>query len=103
AYRPKARVVEENNVYYLEVEGMNDRIAVKRVNDVIECQINNIFEGWSGDTKFELTNGQIWQQDEYNYLYHYAYRPNVIIYASQSGDRLNVDGVQQSIKVKNIR
>ncbi|MGG4092075.1 hypothetical protein [Paenibacillus lautus] len=103
SYRPKARIVEEGGTYYLEVEGMNDRINVRRVRDVIESQIDDAFEGWSGDTKFKLANGQVWQQDEYNYMYHYAYRPNVIVYASQSGYRIKVDGVQQSIRVKRIQ
>ncbi|MDR0881742.1 MAG: hypothetical protein LBP55_04270, partial [Candidatus Adiutrix sp.] len=33
----------------------------------IESQIDGTFEGWSGETVFKLTNGQIWQQSSYAY------------------------------------
>jgi hypothetical protein len=45
----------------------------------IKSQVVSDFNGWSGNTLFELQNGQIWKQDEYQYWYHYAYRPVVII------------------------
>jgi hypothetical protein len=31
-------------------------------SSVIESQIDGTFQGWSGETVFKLTNGQIWQQ-----------------------------------------
>lgn len=68
----------------------------------IESQIEGTFEGWSGDTIFKLTNGQIWQQASYAYTYHYAYRPEVIIYAGKGGCRLKVDGVSESIFVRRL-
>ena len=39
--------------------------------DVIESQIEGTFNGWTGETVFKLTNGQIWQQASYAYTYHY--------------------------------
>ena len=33
--------------------------------DVIESKIDGTFEGWSGETIVILTNGQVWQQNEY--------------------------------------
>lgn len=41
--------------------------ARERSPDVIESRIEGEFEGWDGDTIFELENGQIWQQSSYAY------------------------------------
>lgn len=72
-------------------------------SDVIESQIEGEFEGWDGETIFKLTNGQIWQQANYAYTYHYAYRPNVII--AKSGGRyiMQVEGVSETINVRRLK
>lgn len=69
----------------------------------IESQIDGTFEGWSGETVFKLTNGQIWQQSSYAYTYHYAYRPEVLIYSGSGGCKMKVDGVSDSISVKRLK
>lgn len=69
----------------------------------IESRIDGTFEGWSGETIFKLTNGQIWQQSSYAYAYHYAYRPEVIIFASGGGCKMKVDGVSDSIAVRRLK
>jgi hypothetical protein len=69
----------------------------------IESQIDGTFEGWSGETVFKLTNGQIWQQSSYAYTYHYAYRPKVLIYSGSDGCKMKVDGVSDSISVKRLK
>lgn len=69
----------------------------------IESQIDGTFEGWSGETIFKLTNGQIWQQSSYAYMYHYAYRPNVTIFPSGGGCKMKVEGLSDSIPVKRLR
>ncbi len=65
----------------------------------IESQIDGDFEGFEGETIFKLMNGQIWQQSEYWYHYHYAFMPNVIIYKSGGDYKMRVDGVDKSIGV----
>ena len=45
--------------------------------DVIESQIEGTFNGWTGETVFKLTNGQIWQQASYAYTYHYRRPPRL--------------------------
>lgn len=70
---------------------------------VIETCINGTFEGWSGDTVFVLCNGQVWQQSSYAYTYHYAYRPDVLIYGSDTGYQMQVDGVRGTISVVRLR
>ena len=49
---------------------------------VVESQIDGDFEGWEGETVVKLMNGQIWQQTEYYYHYHYAFMPEVLVYRS---------------------
>lgn len=39
------------------------------VQGAIESEIEGEFNGWDGETIFKLTNGQIWQQAEYDYEY----------------------------------
>ncbi len=72
-------------------------------DSVIESQIDGTFEGWSGETVFKLTNGQIWQQSSYAYTYHYAYRPAVTIFPSGGGCKMKVEGVSDSISVKRLK
>jgi len=74
-----------------------------RCSNAIESQIEGTFEGWSGETVFKLTNGQIWQQSSYSYTYHYAYRPEVLIYSAGGGCKMKVDGVSDSISVKRLK
>lgn len=69
----------------------------------IESRIDGTFEGWSGETVFKLLNGQIWQQSSYAYTYHYAYRPEVLIYAGSGGCKMIVEGVSDSISVKRLK
>ena len=49
-----------------------------------------------------MTNGQIWQQSSYSYMYHYAYMPNVIIYDTSSGYVLKVEDVEETIYVTQL-
>lgn len=55
-------------------------IEVPVGENAVVSWISGAFNGWDGDTIIELGNGQIWQQDEYQYAYSYAYRPDVVIY-----------------------
>jgi hypothetical protein len=70
---------------------------------VIESQIQDDFEGWEGETIVKLTNGQIWQQSEYYYHYHYAFMPKVIIYRSGGGNKMKVDGIEKSVGVELLK
>ncbi|WP_165725958.1 hypothetical protein [Pseudoalteromonas sp. SA25] len=65
----------------------------------IESQIDGDFEGFEGETIIKLMNGQIWQQTEYWYHYHYSYMPNVLIFKSGGGYKMKVDGIDKAIGV----
>lgn len=70
---------------------------------IIESYIDGTFEGWKGDTLFKLTNGQIWEQASYSYTYHYAYRPEVLIYSTAGGYKMRVEGVSKTIYVRQLK
>lgn len=69
----------------------------------IESNISGEFTGWQGDTIFKLDNGQIWQQESYDYHYHYAYHPRVIIFQDSGRYKMNVEGVDKTIFVRQLR
>lgn len=70
---------------------------------VVESTIDGDFEGWEGETIFKLMNGQIWQQSQYSYTYHYAFMPKVVIYPSNGRFKMKVDGVNSTIYVKQLK
>jgi hypothetical protein len=70
---------------------------------VIESRIDGEFTGWDGETLFKLQNGQIWQQSSYNYVYHYAYSPEVLIYPSGGRYKMRVEGVDQAVWVQRLK
>lgn len=79
-------------------------ILYDKVNmaNVIESNIEGAFYGWSGDTVFKLTNGQLWEQDAYAYTYHYAYRPHVTITLDQGRSVMEVEGVNGAVTVRQV-
>lgn len=103
AFRPRVHIVKENGRLLLKVFGLNETLPVRLITDVIESGIEDEFTGWDDETKFELQNGQIWQQVSYAYTYHYAYRPSVVIYSPGNGYRLKVEGMNDIIEVRRIR
>ena len=71
----------------------------------VSSWIDGAFEGWDGDTVFNLLNGQIWQQYlDYSYYYTYAYNPAVLIYQDSIGRcKMRVDGATGEIQVRRLR
>ena len=68
--------------------------------ELIESQIDGEFEGWDGKTTIKLTNGQVWQQNQYYYRKYYAYMPKVFIFSSKGQYRMKVHGINKSVGVK---
>lgn len=69
----------------------------------IESEIAGEFNGWDGESVFKLTNGQIWEQAEYDYEYEYDFMPEVIIYPTNRGCRMKVEGVDSTILVRRVK
>jgi hypothetical protein len=70
---------------------------------VIETQVDGEFNGWEGETIVKLMNGQIWQQTEYHYQYHYAYMPKVLVYSSSGGYKMKIEGVEKAVAVQRLK
>jgi hypothetical protein len=69
---------------------------------MIKSRVNGEFNGWEGETVVHLENGQVWQQCEYWYHYHYAYMPEVII-TNSGGYKMLVSGVSQAVRVERLK
>ena len=80
----------------------NERIAKgDEEPDQITSRILGEFKGWSGDTEFQLENGQVWKQSSAGLLIVRIKNPTVTIKKSFFGTyTLNVEGVNSSIKVR---
>ena len=77
--------------------------SVSFTGSVYETQIDGTFEGWDGDTIFKMMDGSIWQQASYDYTYHYAYMPKVIIYNKGGATYMKVEDVDDPIQVKRLQ
>ena len=102
AFRPSVRIVLENGVYQLHVDGVDDAIAVQLVDVVADTQITNDFEGWDGETIFQLANGETWQQSAPAVVVSVAVWPNALIYCDVSGFKLRVGRVSSEVQVRRI-
>ena len=72
--------------------------------DQITSRILGEFKGWSGYTKFQLENGQIWQQSSEGLLIVRINNPTVSIKKSFFGTyNLSVEGINSTIKVRRIQ
>lgn len=70
---------------------------------IVDSNLEGSFHGFDGGRVFKFTNGQIWEQAEYKYHYHYAYRPAAQIIEDQGSYYLQVNGMNDRVKVKKIR
>jgi hypothetical protein len=68
-----------------------------------DTNIKGAFRGWKRGTRFELTNGQIWEQTETKYQYQYLYRPEAVVYEGSSGYEIRVEDMDETVTVKRIR
>ena len=85
--------------------------AKENFGKVIESEANEIssriigqFNGWDGDTKFNLENGQIWQQSGNGILKVSMNNPKVTIAKGMFGGFiLSVEGYNSKVKVKRVK
>lgn len=70
----------------------------------ISSRYDGGFTGWSGDTEFQLENGQVWKQVESGRLVLSSERPVVTIRRGWFGAfYLKVEGANKQIRVKRIK
>ena len=101
SYMPHVKIYQYGGKHYITINGLEQFIEVRRITDVMKATIVSDFNGWTGDTIFELDNGQVWKQAEYDYDYNYSYRPDALIYANGYGHTLVVEG--NSVAVTRIK
>ncbi|MGM7449412.1 hypothetical protein ACP7H9_12945 [Idiomarina sp. ST20R2A10] len=98
AYCPRVNILSANGNFYLQVEGQNQIVPIRQISDVVESQINGEFKGWEGETVYELTNGQVWQQCTYSYEYTYSYMPEALVYDAGAGYKMKVEGTSADVR-----
>ena len=98
AYSPKVNLLKAAGRFFLQVDGQSETVPVRQISDVIESRINGEFKGWEGNTEYQLTNGQVWKQSTYNYEYTYSHMPEVLIYSTSSGYRMQVEGTSADVR-----
>lgn len=100
AYRPNVNIYSDGTTMIIVPEGMDDYAEIQQTRG-IRSKIVSDFTGWSGDTIFQLQNGQVWKQDRYKYKYFYANKPYATIV--QIGSRFVMIVKGHSIRVKRIK
>lgn len=101
---PAVTIIESGGYGTMTIDSSGKSVQVQEVTNFMKSCIDGMFEGWSGDTIFELCNGQTWQQTSYNYKYSYKYGPLVLIYESVFGGiRMKVDGISETISVVRLQ
>lgn len=80
-------------------------IAAAQAAPVILMQdfIDGEFTGFEAGKKFKLMSGQVLQQMDGTYLYHYSYGPKITIYQTEQGSLMKVQGVEQPVLVMPVQ
>lgn len=99
SFRPVANIIESNGRLYINIDGQTQAVPVRQITDVIESQIDGDFNGWEGETIYRLTNGQAWRQSSYSYEYTYSYMPEVRIYNTGHGYKMQVEGTVADVEL----
>ena len=73
--------------------------------DIIEDgMLKGTFKGFKNrETIFVFINGSKWQQNEDKYHYFYAHKPNAKVIKKPGYYVLEVDGMNDSVKVSRVR
>ena len=78
--------------------------VIESVTNEISSRISGQFNGWDGDTKFNLENGQIWQQSGNGILKVSMNNPKVTIEKGTFGGFIfSVEGYNSKVKVKRVK
>ncbi|EAQ97416.1 hypothetical protein [Congregibacter litoralis] len=85
------------------IEGSEAINEESSASSIIRSTIDGEFEGFEGDTIVKLSNGQVWQQTEYLYHYHYSYMAEVTIFFSSGTHRMLVEGIGKPVAVVRLR
>ena len=88
----------------MTIDSSGKSVQVQEVTNFMSTCIDGNFEGWDGDTVFELCNGQIWQQSSFDFKFSFKFRPSVLIYEDVFGGfRMKVEGIADTISVVRLQ
>ncbi len=111
AFSPEVIIYSDTFDYKMFVKGANRIVTVKPLTSIastpaIETYINSLvtsdFKGFESGAIFVLNNGSsgTWEQTSYDYQYHYAYRPQAIVFGSPSGYKMLIPSMSAYVTVK---
>jgi hypothetical protein len=101
-YRPRVRLYQDQNRWFMEFDCMDEPIEVVRANVLEDGVIVSDFNGFHGRSRFKFASGRVWEQAEYKYSYHYAYRPHAIVVDGINGTELQVEGMGEKVRVRRV-
>ena len=99
-YRPRVRIYQNQGRWLMECDCMDEPIEVVRADILEQGTIVSDFDGFRGKSRFEFQSGRVWEQAEYKYSYHYAYRPQGVVISGVNGVELHVDGMSEQVAVR---
>jgi len=67
-----------------------------------DTYISDEFEGWDGDTIYELDDGTNWELVSYVYSYSYSYRPQATIWRDGGRYYLEVENMSDKQEVRQV-
>lgn len=103
AYCPHVRIyTDASGSCLMEVEGVDEPVEVIQVSIIVEGPIVSDFSGFKQGAIFKFNNGQVWEQREAKYSYHYAHRPQATIIDGVDGFQLQVEGMDEPVHVRKV-
>lgn len=61
SYCPSVNLLRSNGRFYLQIDGKDKIVPIRKITSVTESHIDGEFKGWAGDTVYTITNGQVWK------------------------------------------
>lgn len=81
-----------------------EQLAEESSTDDLVSTLVGSFGGWKGNTRFELENGQVWEQIDSSYLYARSEKPQVTIRLAAFGSYLlSVEGIGRTVRVRRVK
>jgi len=68
----------------------------------VDSYITGDFEGWDGDSVYELDDGSRWELVAYQYLYAFRYQPHAIVWRDGSHYYLEIENMADRPEVREI-
>ena len=99
---PEVLVTKNGKKLFIKIQGAEKALKCHKEDDVYDKNIVDAFRGWTGDTKIKLDDGTEWQQDAPGMTMANLYRPKAIVYKTNDGYRVKIQGVDELMLVKKV-